>query len=279
MKITPLHEKHAIESVSFGVEWTQALSQQDMVTLELVHDGVLNEALPRKQAMQHFEFAFGADGGSVSPVQTGGWTFDRVLPDGRTEQSLVLLPKAMTVTLHVYERWEAALALAAELMAPLVPLIAVNGGGFSECSLQYVNVFRTTGAADEFRADALLRSNSPYLPASVFHCADLWHAHHGYFTRLEGRLPATRKLTTINADLLEQGDQKTRSRLLRILTMHKTTFVPALADIEQLAARGGTPFCAAMDDMHADNATILRKLLADDMLARIGLSKETGAAT
>lgn len=278
MKITPLHDKHAIESVSFGVEWTDALSKVDMGTLEFVHEVALNQALPRKQPAQQFEFAFGPDGGGVPQIQTNGWTFDRVLPDGRTEQSLMLLPKAMIVTLYVYERWEAALALAAELMGPLLPLIAANGGGFSACSLQYVDVFRITDGVDEFRADALLRPESAVLPSSVFDRDDLWHAHHGYFTKLEGRGPATRKLTTINADLLEQADAKARSRLMRILMMHKTMFLPALVDIEQLAVRSGTPLYAAMDDMHADNTTLLRDLLTDDMLARIGLDKRMGAA-
>lgn len=269
MIITPLHDTHAIESVSFGVEWTQALPPAVMATLESVYEATIQSELPSKRPVQQLAVEFNPDGGNaVRSAQAVGWTFERFAPDGRPARSLMLTPTTLAVTLHAYTRWEDAYASATELMRPFLPLIAVSTGGFSVLGLQYMDAFRITGEAQAFRADMLLRRNSDFLPASVFERSSLWHAHHGYFTELHDQSPAKRRLTVVNTDLIDEG----QSRTLRILTMHRTMFDPPLADVEQLYAGDDTQVHAAMHKMHDENKHVLRSLLNDAMVQRVGLS-------
>lgn len=274
MNITPLHDTHAIESVSFGVEWQQPLPPAVMGALESVYEAALKKKLPSKKPVQQFAFEFNLESGgkSIQPAQAVGWTFERFAPDGRIERNLMLTPNTLAVTLHTYTRWEEVYATAADLMHPLLPLIAVSSGGFTVFGLQYQDVFRITGDdVAQFRADMLLRQNSAMLPASVFQQKSLWHAHHGYFTEMPDE-PERRKLTVVNTDLIDENG----NRQVRILSVHKTVFNSPLSDTEQLYAGDNPPLHAAMHGMHSENKAVLRELLNDDMLARIHLNAEEG---
>lgn len=272
MDITPLHDTHAIESVSFGVEWLQPLPPAVMAALEAAYEGALKNELPSKKPVQQVAFEFNLESGNtIRPAQAVGWTFERFAPDGRVDRSLMLTPTTLAMTLHSYTRWDEVYATAAALMRPLLPLIAMSSGGFTVFGLQYVDIFRVTTDPAAFHADMLLRRNSPLVPASVFERNSLWHAHHGYFTDI-AQAPARRKLTVINTDLIDENG----SRQVRILSMHKTIFSAPLSDTEQLYAGDNPPLQAALHDMHDENTALLRTLLNDDMLERIGLSTEKG---
>lgn len=274
MDITPLHDTHAIESVSFGVEWQQPLPPAVMGALESVYEAALEDKLPSKRPVQQLAFEFNLESGgkSIQPPQAVGWTFERFAPDGRIERNLMLTPNTLAVTLHTYTRWEEVYATAADLMRPLLPLIAVSSGGFTVFGLQYQDVFRITGDdVAQFSADMLLRRNSAMLPASVFQQKSLWHAHHGYFTEMPDA-PARRKLTIVNTDMIdENGD-----RQVRILSVHKTVFNAPFSDIDQLYAGDHPLLHAAMHGMHSENKAVLRELLNDGMLARIHLDAGDG---
>lgn len=275
MNISPLHDTHAIESVSFGVEWQQPLPPAVMGTLESVYEATLKDKLPSKKPVQQFAVELNLESGSksIQPAQAVGWTFERFAPDGRIERNLMLTPNTLAVTLHSYTRWEEEYATAADLMHPLLPLIAVSSGGFTAFGLQYQDVFRITGDdLAQFRADMLLRQNSAMLPASVFQQKSLWHAHHGYFTEMPDE-PECRKLTVVNTDLIDENG----NRQVRIWSVHKTVFNAPLSDVEQLYAGNNPLLHAAMHGMHSENKAVLRELLNDDMLARIHLNAEEGS--
>lgn len=108
MNITPLHDTHAIESVSFGVEWQQPLPPAVMGALESVYEAALKKKLPSKKPVQQFAFEFNLESGgkSIQPAQAVGWIVERFAPDGRIERNLMLTPNTLAVTLHTYTRWE-----------------------------------------------------------------------------------------------------------------------------------------------------------------------------
>jgi len=273
LKITPLHDAHAIESVSFGVEWTLPLPPAVMEALGAVYESSLIKELPSKKPIQRVAFEINPESGnSISQDQSAGWTFERFSPDGRVDRSMLLTSNTLAVTFHNYSRWDDEYAVAANLMNPLLPLIAVSTGGFTGFGLQYLDVFQITGGPGEFKAEMLLRQNSEILPASVFRQKSLWHSHHGYFTDMPDE-PSRRKLTVINTDLI---DENNGSQQLRILTVHKTIFSVPLSDTEQIRAADQSPLDAAMHDMHNENKAVLRSLLNDSMLARISLNAEEG---
>lgn len=273
MNITPLHDAHAIESVSFGVEWRLPLPPTVMATLEAVYEATLKQCLPSKKPVQQVAFEFSVDGSNrIKQEESLGWTFERFAPDGRIDCSMMLASNTLAVTLHSYSNWQEVYAKAAEMMRPLLPLIAISSGGLTVFGLQYLDVFRIVGEPADFHADMLLRRDSELLPQSVFKQNSLWHAHHGYFTDLSDE-PARRKLTVINTDLVdENGD-----RNLRILTMHRTMFSTPWLDVDQIYADGAFSLHTAMDDMHNDNKAVLCSLLNDPMLERIRLEVGKGA--
>lgn len=267
MKITPLHDSHAIESVTFAVEWLQPLPPNVMATLETVYEATLKSVLPSKKPIQHLAFQFdGADATAVQRAHAAGWMFELFQPDGQVAHSLQLAPNFLTVTSFVYERWEQAFEHALAFMRPLLPLICVSTGGVTVFGLQYADTFNIDSKDGTVSPDLLLNRQSSLLPASVFSKTSLWHAHHGYFSST-GVEPKHRCLTTVNVDLLDVNG----GLQLRILGAHRSIFEAPLLDVDPLHSGGAGPMQAAMHAMHLENKSVLRDLLNEDTLRQIGL--------
>ncbi|OIP14926.1 MAG: hypothetical protein AUK51_15435 [Comamonadaceae bacterium CG2_30_59_20] len=267
MKITPLHDSHAIESVTFAVEWLQPLPPNVMATLETVYEATLKSVLPSKKPIQHLALQFGGtDGAPVQRSHAAGWVFELFQPDGQVAHSLQLAPNFLAVTSFVYERWEQAFEHALAFMRPLLPLICVSTGGITVFGLQYADTFNIDSQDSTFSPDLLLNRQSTLLPASVFGKTSLWHAHHGYFSST-GVEPKHRCLTTVNVDLLDVNG----ALQLRILGAHRSIFDIPLLDVDPLHSGGAGSMQAAMHAMHLENKALLRDLLNTDTLRQIGL--------
>lgn len=263
MKINPIHQSHAIESVSFGVEWPQPLPPTVMATLESVYEAALKELLPSKKPMQHLEVQINPAGGNaVRQTHASGWVFERFQPNGLLERNLALTANTLAVTCHTYTRWSETFSEALKLMRPFVPLISASSGGFTAFGLQYLDTFVIEGQEADFRPEMVLSTKSKTLPASVFERRSLWHAHHGYFTDLPSR-PERRQLTVINTDLVRENT----SLLLRILSMHRTLFASPLVYTDE------APLNEAMIEMHDENKELLRDMLNADMLRAVGFAE------
>lgn len=268
MNILPLHEGHAIEKVAFGIEWSTPLPPSSIAGFEGVYDSLLKDQLPSKKPLVHFDVTISEKGGSAQhSMNKTGWVFERFAPNGEPERSLVLAASSLSATFHGYTRWVEVYRNAVDMMNPFLKLISDHSEGVAAFGLQYHDVFRVVGDKKLFTADMVLRRGSAILPASVFDRTSLWHAHHGYFTDFEEG-PQQRKLTVVKVDLVDQNED----RNLRVTTVHKTIFTEPIKDLAQLdSAVDDSYLNVALHDMHDENKEVLRSVLNDEALKKIGL--------
>ena len=232
MNIIPLHDHHAIESVSFGLEWTRPLAAEVMQALGGVHDGSLRQRLPARKPLRRIEWSLSPEGAhTLSTHDQTGWVFERFMPDGQPEISLLLAPEMIAVTNRAYTRWSAIAEEARALLAPFLPIIGASSDGFTTVGLQYVDVFMIDGPLAAFHPAMAFNSATTLLPPSVFTRRNLWHAHHGYFTEITAPVCA-RRLTVVH---------------FSVCKYHRPAGPPDAAAGSQIgrsAATGSPPACA-----------------------------------
>lgn len=267
MKIIPLHDNNAIESVTCGVEWQEALPPNVMASLETVYEAILKDKLPSKKPLQQYAFKIDLAGSTeLQPPAACGWLFERFEPDGRISHRMQLSPKSLVLTSFIYDRWNTVFKKTLDYMRSFLPLISVSTGGVTAFVLEYVDLFNISlNQGETISPEFFLRRESKILPASIFEQKSLWHAHHGYFTDIEGE-PKRRRLTIANVDLIEEN----RSLKLRILTAHRTIYSVPISDPNLLE---GDPALmnTEIDLMHIENKTVISDLLNDEVLKKIGI--------
>lgn len=269
--VVPIADRHAIKTVSFGLEWQEPL-QEDLLTLFRALHGKVRDQLPRVTPHEEVQFQFVV--GSVQPSRESsarqprlaGVTFDSVQPNGEQEWSLTIRKGFLAVHCHVYTRWLETWNKARQLLAPFVPVLA-RERGISVIGLQYVDQFRVICPREEFHADDLFRKNSRFLPPHAFSLDGLWHSHHGFFDTLN-EPAAHRRLNNINVDVLEVSDE----RLIQVATSHRALLDQAAVNSAALLYSDGSgELDHHMLQLHKANKSFLSELLSDDICRRIDL--------
>lgn len=272
-EVAPIAGRHAIKTVSFGLEWQQPLQEDLLVLLKALH-GRVRDRLPR--VIQHQEIGFQIVVSPSPPTpeappkpQLAGLTFDALQPNGEPEWSLAIQRNFLAVNCHVYSRWNEIWPKAKEFLSPFVPVLA-RECGISVIGLQYVDQFRVLDVAEEFRADDLFRADSPFLPKHVFELDDLWHSHHGYFQTMT-EPSAHRQLNHVDIDVVNANEE----RLVQITTAHRALLDQAAVDgAALLDDKKSGALHHYMIALHRLNKKLLRQLLAEAMCERISLRED-----
>lgn len=272
--VVPIAGRHAIKSVSFGLEWQEPLQVEDLTVLSALHAKV-SDKLPRVQHLQ--ELAIRVVVATTEPEraapakpQLAGLLFDALQPNGEPAWSLRIHKTFLAVSCHDYSRWDEIWDSARGLMAPFVPILA-RDRGISVIGLQYVDQFNVTGDPDAFRARDLLREGSRLVPENVFGLDGLWHAHHGYFEQ-HASPTAHRRLNSVEVDVIDMND----TRLIQISTAHRAILdEPAANGARLLNNQDGGELQHYMIELHNTNKALLRDLLNEETCTRIALGGQS----
>lgn len=272
-RVVPIAEKHAIKSVSFGLEWQKPLQVDELTLLTALHARIA-DTLPRVTPLQElfFQVKVGAPDPSQEPQpakqQVAGVVFDALQRNGEPAWSLNIQKNILAVNCHVYTRWADIWTQARALMAPFIPPLLLRERGISVIGLQYGDQFKVVEDPRGFRAEDLLRAGTPLVPADVFELEDLWHSHHGYFER-HGGPTAHRRLNAVDVDVVDGSD----GRLIQVATAHRAMLDKPASDPSRLLNDEGGELEQHMVELHNANKSLLRKLLNDDICDRIALRK------
>jgi uncharacterized protein (TIGR04255 family) len=265
LTIEPVAGRHAIKTVSFGVEWEVPLTPDQIAEfLQLYQsDPNLKEQLPRKVEQRAVPAA--PPGARLAQLPLSGVMFDSLKPNGEQKWALLVQPQFLSVTCGEYDKWDETWPRARELLRISLPkaleYVPANAAG-----LQYLNAFLVKGNVREFRAESVLRKGSVLLPPNVFKRTDLWHSNHGFFDE-EVPPQQGRTLRTFNVDLVEHTpDQCT----LQIVSAHTATLPQPTNDAAALVGR----LNELLDGLHIQHKETLGQLLNDDMCQKIGLFTE-----
>jgi len=274
MTVAPIAGRHAIKTVSFGLEWQEPLSEDLLVLLKALHVRV-RDKLPR--VIEHQEIGLkivvspaapaspAPENASLKP-RLAGLNFEALQPDGEPAWALAIQRDFLAVSCHVYSRWDLIWPQARDLLAPFIPVLA-RECGIAVIGLQYVDQFRVIGQDEQFKAEDLFRKDSRYLPTHVFGLDDLWHSHHGFFQTME-EPTAHRQLNNIDVDVINAHQE----RLVQITTAHRALLdQPATDGAALLNDQGDGELHQHLDGLHRLNKTLLRELLTDSMCGQINL--------
>jgi uncharacterized protein (TIGR04255 family) len=268
----PVHDAHAIEQVTFSLQFTRHLDDAAITRLQAECAARLGTDLPGKHEIRSIGVSVGPQGlvpiaGAASAPD--GFLRMRVSPTGAVEKELRVERGGTSFRTTTYTRWAAVWADARRCFEVVMGSLPADVGLVAH-SLQYVDRFDWSGTPSECRAAELIAPGSEFVAPYVFRSEDLWHSHFGAFMRLD---EFTKRLLLVNLDALDEASQDGISRRsVRITTGvtdllsqpgYRERVVPAGEVIRYLDER--------QDGAHTVLKNVIGDILNDGMRRKIGI--------
>lgn len=274
-ELTPHAGNHSIQTLGFLVNWTEALTERELRTIEGQRQAlqshfpqVLQTEMMQVQVDTLFNKSERSKGKeNVKRTKSlGGIQFVKPAPAPRpgvpaVARSLNVSKENLTLLIHDYQDWAEAWAVAVDCLAVTLPHI-VKGRPLTGCGLHYSDIFTWRADPATLEIDQVFRREGKLLPPSVFELRSLWHSHHGYL--LDRPEPVAHQLIeNVNVNVVQTEPY----RSINILTSHVAKFStpgwqfePAMNQISTLLV-----------DFHARNRDLLIDLLTPSVCEKIGL--------
>jgi len=267
--VRPCKRDNAIKIAAFAIEFSGALSEQiiqDVIAFYHTDDS-LSKELPRKQTHEAVTLQFDSPQ-NISSKALGGVTFDRLTPSGNQEWAINLRSNALIITCSEYTRWNEIWPKAKSYILKICTKL--KSVGINAVGMEYVDEF----CIEDDRANwemALFRQSSKYLPSNIYELKDLWHSHHGFFSK-QGYPLELKTLNKIEVDCLMestgQHDQFGQKKTVSIKTHHKSSLQGVLKIENEKFDR---ILEGIISGNHKLNKEILKEVLSDSMLEKIHL--------
>lgn len=277
--LVPIGGTHAIQGMAFVVGWSVELTESELNRIEKLHEK-LSALLPMVQRVEMMSLRVDAQ-----PRQAYGYNKNKKKADDRrpTHQSqsldavhflqvdeanhgrplrVVQANKSnLAVIVHDYQNWAEACAFLRTVLGQILAVV-VNGRPISSAMLQYTDAFTWKDEPSRLDWKEVFKADAMYIPKSAFEHEGLWHSHHGY---TEERVEVLPHLLTenLNVDVVQQNAYK----VINIFTSHNALLRSGAWTVA--AAEGVV--AGLFEDFHERNKTLLRRLLTDEVLMRIGL--------
>ena len=195
-------------------------------------------------------------------------------PDGNVEWLLSIESNRISSHCLRYNGWPEVWSKQQRFIKAAFNHIGLVPVALSSAGMKWIDQFLHTGTVEEYRADDLLRKKSPYLHERAFSSGPRWHCHTGWF---DAQL--TKDYEVLNQLNVNSGLVNVRGNQRLAVTIDHTTQLRA-ETTEQLSAfaPGGkeplTALSGLMETLHRANKDVLRNLLTDVALDRVGLQME-----
>lgn len=289
----PVHKAHAIEQVMFVLRFEgeadgSALAEADKTLIgdpglpgknEIMGLSIqLGMALPPPPTMRrptphgynHFHTR-----SDVLPMLTNesrqwphGYNHFHSRPDGLVDIELTVDRSSLVFRTLNYDRWAENWKQAKKYIAKFLPAYTQTAK-LAAIGLNYSDKFVWKGAPETCDAAYVLRKGSDYVSPRIFTAPDLWHSHSGAFGKEEGN---TKRLTTVNLDMLDEPTPEGNRRALAITSVLTDMFNQPGYEPLRLAPDNTLAFIdQRMQELHALDKKILGSILTENMVKRIAL--------
>ncbi|WP_127075986.1 hypothetical protein [Rhodomicrobium lacus] len=200
--------------------------------------------------------------------------FRRFTPMGSVEEELRIERNLVGYRTGIYDRWSGIVEKLETLVFPLVEIYTNEVPLLDSVILQYVDRFKVKGKR-EVDWSELFRQDTPWVVSGMLRTRTAWHSHCGRFEEQNSKA-GERRLVNVNVDVGEPaetlGGEPTNS--LAILTLCSDNFIrrgvaPVLMDNATIASN----LRARFDALHVRSKDILKEVIADAYIKRIGLDK------
>lgn len=264
----PLNKGHAISEATFFFEFDNIPAAALTSMLEAYPH--VADILPRNDPMPGMVFEQSSAGFSMNQVPGAEWKHFR--PDGNPDWLARITPNSVSVHCMEYTRWTEVWPRVYGILAHIfracddqfLPLLNVG--------LRYVDRFDFKGSAAQYDANQLVRRNSPHVAQQVLARGFRWHNYTGWFERSEKL--GLDVLQQLNIDAIEQVGTKLPIVSITHASLLRGQGFGDLDSFRRFTHMDNSQIAQFMSIAHDNNHKLLREVLTDDMLKRIGLGLE-----
>lgn len=261
---------NALLRVAFIIEFERNFSQEELQSVDNNHTD-WKSSLPRRSVVK---------GGLVLNPQSPqinldqsvifGFKYNLFNKDGTVREGLHLQDNKVIYLVGEYTVWNEVWPKATKILEPVLQLLPESNKVISYSS-EYTDLFLVQG--DYFNNDptSLFRSDSDLIPKHIFKRKLNWHSHTGYFEEIVTPV-LHRHLTRLNIDIRDNNNRQQRELTMRlfhsITPPHKPLSQESLSLPEEITSIGLDNFRI----LHLKARELLKKLLCNDMLEKIGIN-------
>ncbi|MEO1989608.1 MAG: TIGR04255 family protein [Martelella sp.] len=261
----PLNKGHAISEATFFFEFENIPETALNLMLEAYQH--VADILPRNDPMPGMIFEQSSAGFSMNQVPGAEWKHFR--PDGSPDWLARITPNSVSVHCMEYSGWTLVWPIAYRILANIFQSCEDQTLPLINLGLRYVDRFDFKGNVADYDANLLIRPNSPYIASQVRDHGTRWHNYTGWFEPSEKlRMDLLQQL---NVDAVEQGPTKLPIVSITHASLLRSQYPGQLDSFRRLTHISESSVATLMDIAHDNNHKLLRKVLTDDMLTRIGL--------
>ena len=269
----PYSGRHSIQEVVVAMHFRGIFSPEAIGQAHSRVQAELKEVLPRSAdiQMQQLQVNQGVVGQQQSRL--GGFVLSKVKADAKPARVLRLVENNLTVNFLDYENWDSTLQDSLEHIRTVLTSLSLVDNPVIAFSLRYIDRYTFDGTFDgpqeEPQAEMLLRRGSEYVTERCFKAGPLWHCNSGWF---EPREAGDRILNQLNVGsaIVDQAPTVTvdHNAICQLKAPRQT--VESLFQPSSGAAAG---LENVLNELHDRNGTILRDMLVQEMLEKIGMER------
>lgn len=259
LEVIPASQNHAIEVMAFAVECSQQFDSSIMETIGACYEGncALRELLPEREKLKGFIIKADPKNQSVT-MGDNGLRFFKKIEDKFTWIAEVR-QNIISVSCFNYTRWAEARESALTIVKPILERLLELGVTIQAIGLQYQDGFSVTTADAREASANLFKPNNEWLTEHSLQQKNAWHIHQGWISNQDDT-GIILNLLNINAIV----DESAGLTSFKIIGQHRLSGASgSQLTVESLS--GG------WDALHLQNKSVLRSLLNQGIVARIGL--------
>ena len=261
----PINPDHAIAAVAFALNFNRPLNDGEIAKAGQIERAV-KEFLPGTASIGRPLPGFPLPGLPFSRFPAG-IVFQRVKPDATPAWMLTAQQNFITAQCMDYTRWVDVWGRVRTWLDDLYRLVKTPDLLLTSISLQYKDQFSAAQPLDDDVLEKLFRGDSQYLPPRIFQNKELWHVGQGWY------LPATEPVVGRKLNVLNIATRQTGNSI--VLVIDHLFRYDVEGDPPLFTDRGGGALIdVVMEDLHAQNKSLLRNLLNAQMVARIRLDDQ-----
>ena len=265
----PFAGNHAIQNVTFAVEWSNELTSTELMQIQSVLEPQLKAEFSKITPQNTQKFSFSMDAAApgtpnfTPTFELSGFSYEKPSHFGNAQsaRSMALSKLNLVILINDYSRWDSVWSDVKRYLSIILP--EVKNNPIHNIGLQYSDIFTWKADPKTFDSKLEFRENSAYLVSNIHNLSGLWHSHHGYIVEREHPQKHT-GLDNINVNLLDNAG----TRSLQIITSHRTTFS------DPIWYKGDAELASISEIMailHRGNKEIMYNLLSDDVCKKINL--------
>lgn len=261
----PHNDGHAISEAVFSVEFKPLPS--NVLQKMLDNYPALSSLLPSKQEISGMRFEQSGSGFSFEQVPGAEWK--KFGPDGKHDWIVRITPNSVSVHCLNYDRWNEVWGRSKFLLGTLFAALDDYRADVLSVGLRYIDQFEFRGNIENYNPQDLFVENCAYVPKSILTKGTRWHAYSGWFeddAQLEYEV-----LHQLNIDAVEMLPGSSPVITINHAALIQSGPAGRLEKFAHLSQITDGPLDSFMNKAHDRNKEIVRDILSQEMMVRIGL--------